>query len=116
MSKSNVHPDHYKVAGRDRQDDAAAARQARAVAAKPSSRERPDRMGKKPYFQRPEPQPAPAGRAVAAAVAPKPKKRSRRTVTAKPGARKTSAAKRPPTTAKGPRKAVRRAKRGTTRK
>lgn len=55
MSKSNVHPDHYKVAGRDRQDDAAAARQARAIAAKPPSRERPDRMSKGPYFQRPEP-------------------------------------------------------------
>jgi len=32
MSKNNVHPDHYKTAGRDRQDDAAAARQARSIA------------------------------------------------------------------------------------
>ena len=46
MSKNNVHPDYYKTAGRDRQDDAAAARQARSVAAKASSRERPDRMPK----------------------------------------------------------------------
>jgi hypothetical protein len=46
MSKNNVHPDHYKVAGRDRQDDAAAARQARAMAAKTSSQQRPDRMPK----------------------------------------------------------------------
>ena len=45
MSKNNVHPDHYKTAGRDRQDDAAAARQARAIP-KSSSRERPDRMPK----------------------------------------------------------------------
>jgi hypothetical protein len=59
MSKNNVHPDHYKTAGRDRQDDAAAARQARAVAAKTSSQQRPDRMAKGPYFQRPEPAPAP---------------------------------------------------------
>jgi hypothetical protein len=55
MSKSNVHPNRYKTAGRDRQDDAAAARQARSIAAKPSSRERPDRMSKGPYFQHPEP-------------------------------------------------------------
>jgi hypothetical protein len=57
MSKNNVHPAHYKVDGRDRQDDAAAPRQARAMAAKASSRERPDRMSKGPYFQRPEPAP-----------------------------------------------------------
>ena len=55
MSKSNVHPNRYKTAGRDRQDDAAAARQARSIAAKPSSRERPDRMSKEPYFRSPEP-------------------------------------------------------------
>ncbi len=34
MSKNNVHPDHYKVGGRDRQDDAASARFRRAVAGK----------------------------------------------------------------------------------
>ena len=61
MSKNNVHPDYYKTAGRDRQDDAAAARQARSVVAKASSRERPDRMTKGPYFQRPEPAPARPG-------------------------------------------------------
>jgi hypothetical protein len=53
--KSNVHPDYYKTAGRDRQDDAAATRQARAIAAKPTSRERPDLMSKGPYFRSPEP-------------------------------------------------------------
>lgn len=55
MSKNNVHPDHYKVGGRDRQDDAAAARFARSVAAKAASQQRPDRMTNGPYFQRPEP-------------------------------------------------------------
>lgn len=54
MSKINVHPDHYKTAGRDRQDDAAAARQARSIAAKASSRNRPDRMSKAPEFWRSE--------------------------------------------------------------
>jgi hypothetical protein len=63
MSKNNVHPDHYKVAGRDRQDDAAAARFVRSITAKTSSQQRPDRMTKGPYFQRPEPAPpASAGR------------------------------------------------------
>jgi hypothetical protein len=62
VSKINVHPDHYKVGGRDRQDDAAAARLARAKATKPTSQERPDRMAKKPWFQRPETtKPAAAG-------------------------------------------------------
>lgn len=56
--KSNVHPDYYKTAGRDRPDDAAAARLNRAIVAKMASRERPDRM-KKSYFERPEP-PGPA--------------------------------------------------------
>ena len=55
--KSNAHPDYYKPAGRDRQDDAAAARQARATAAKPSSQQRPGRMSNGSYFQRPEPAP-----------------------------------------------------------
>jgi hypothetical protein len=62
MTKSNVHPDHYKVGGRDRQDDAAAPRLARAKAAKPTSQKRPDRMAKKPWFQRPEATPPAAGR------------------------------------------------------
>lgn len=53
--KSNVHPDHYKTDGRDRPDDAAAARLNRAIVAKMASREGPDRMTKKFYFERPEP-------------------------------------------------------------
>ena len=91
MSKSNVHPDHYKVGGRDRQDDAAAARMARSKAAKPLSRERPDRMTKKPWFQRPEAaKPAPAKPTAAArrpASAP-PKKGRSPVGKAKPAARK----------------------------
>jgi hypothetical protein len=56
MSKgSNVNPDHYKTAGRDRQDDAARSRQARA--AKVFSQQRPDRLPKTPYRQRTEPVP-----------------------------------------------------------
>ncbi len=55
MSKNNVHPDHYKVAGRDRPDDAARARLNRAIAAKATSQQRPDRMGKDFYFERPDP-------------------------------------------------------------
>jgi hypothetical protein len=92
MSKNNVHPDHYKVDGRDRQDDAAAARFARAVAAKAASRERPDRMTKGPYFQRPEPAaPASAGRT----AKPARKKSFSGAVTAKKsGARKASAPRR----------------------
>jgi hypothetical protein len=47
MSKQiNVNPDHYKTDGRARPNEAAAARQARAIAVKPSSRQRPDRMPK----------------------------------------------------------------------
>jgi hypothetical protein len=88
MSKNNVHPDYYKTAGRDRQDDAAAARQARSVAAKASSRERPDRMTKGPYFQHREPAPpASAGRPGERAQ----KESSSRTRTAKkPGTQKAS--------------------------
>jgi hypothetical protein len=95
MSKNNVHPDHYKVAGRDRQDDAAAARQARSVAANVSSQQRPDRMTKGPYFQRPEPaKPAPPGRP----AKPARKKTSSRSVAAKKsGARKAPVASRPAT-------------------
>lgn len=52
--KSNVHPDHYKTDGRDRPDDAAAARLNRAIVAKMASRESPDRTAKKFYFERPE--------------------------------------------------------------
>jgi hypothetical protein len=51
--KSNVHPDHYKTAGRDRPDDAARARLNRAIAAKSTSQQRPDRMSKGFYFERP---------------------------------------------------------------
>lgn len=93
MSKNNVHPDHYKVGGRDRQDDAASARFTRSVAAKAASRERPDRMTKAPYFQRPEPAaPAPAGQP----RKPAPKKSSPRAGAAKKSAaRKVPAPKRP---------------------
>ena len=95
MSKNNVHPDHYKVAGRDRQDDAAAARFVRAIAAKTASRERPDRMTKGPYFQHPAPAaPASAGRP----AKPARKKTSSRSVAAKKsGARKAPVASRPAT-------------------
>jgi hypothetical protein len=95
MSKNNVHPDHYKVAGRDRQDDAAAARFVRAIAAKTSSRERPDRMTKGPYFQRPEPASA------ARPAKPSRRKTSSPAVTAKKsGARKATVPSRPTTTKK----------------
>jgi hypothetical protein len=47
MSKrNNVNPDYYKIAGRDRPKDTAAARLALAAAAKRASRERSDRMPK----------------------------------------------------------------------
>ena len=47
MSKrNNVNPDYYKIAGRDRPKDTAAARLTLAAAAKRASRERPDRMSK----------------------------------------------------------------------
>ena len=58
--KSNVHPDHYKTGGRDRQDDAARARLNRAIAAKSTSQQRPDRMSKGFYFEHPEPAEEPA--------------------------------------------------------
>jgi hypothetical protein len=95
MSKNNVHPDHYKVAGRDRQDDAAAARFVRAIAAKTSSQQGPDRMTKGPYFQRPEPASA------ARPAKPARKKTSSRSVAAeKSGARKAPVASRPAATKK----------------
>jgi hypothetical protein len=91
VSKSNVHPDHYKVGGRDRQDDAAAARMARAKAAKPQSQQRPDRMTKKPWFRRPEAtKPAPAAAAAAGQPASPARKKSR-SVKAKPAARRQPA-------------------------
>ncbi|HEY3172456.1 MAG TPA: hypothetical protein VGK86_07770 [Thermoanaerobaculia bacterium] len=47
MSKrNNVNPDYYKIAGRDRPNETAAARLALAAAAKLASRERPARMPK----------------------------------------------------------------------
>jgi len=47
MSKrNNVNPDYYKITGRDRPKDTAAARLALAAAAKRASRERSDRMPK----------------------------------------------------------------------
>jgi len=55
MSKrNNVNPDYYKITGRDRPKDTAAARLALAAAAKRASRERSDRMPK------PKPGPPPA--------------------------------------------------------
>ena len=92
MSKNNVHPDYYKTDGRDRQDDAAAARQARAIAAKASSQRRPDRMSKGPYFQRPERAAAAAGRP----AKPARKKGSSRAVTAKKAVTRKAAVPRRP--------------------
>jgi hypothetical protein len=113
MSKSNVHPDHYKVGGRDRQDDAAAARMARAKAAKPASQQRPDRMAKKPWFQRPEPARGAAERPAETT----PQKSRARTVKAKPAARKTVAGSRSATARKSRRRKARPpAKRAKTRK
>jgi len=55
MSKrNNVNPDYYKITGRDRPKDTAAARLALAAAAKRASHERSDRMPK------PKPGPPPA--------------------------------------------------------
>jgi hypothetical protein len=91
MSKNNVHPDYYKTAGRDRQDDAAAARQARSVAAKASSRERPDRMTKGPYFQHPEPAPpAPPASAGRPGERAQKESSSRTRTPKKPGTQKAS--------------------------
>ena len=107
MSKKNVHPDYYKVGGRDRQDDAAAARQARAITAKPTSQQRPDRMTKRPWFQRPEATPTAASERPDASAQ---KKNRARAMKAKPAARKMAtrkAARKPP---------VRRAKQTVTRK
>jgi hypothetical protein len=107
MSKNNVHPDHYKVGGRDRQDDAAAARFVRAIAAKTSSQQRPDRMAKGPYFQRPEPaKPAPPGR-------PAERAQKKAGTAKKSGARKMSASSWSPAKRKTSQKASRTAKRGS---
>lgn len=99
--KSNVHPDYYKTAGRDRPDDAARARLNRAVAAKSTSQQRPDRMAKGFYFERPEPAPGPEAAEVPAARARKktedrtPKRAAaQKGVTKKAGARKAPAARR----------------------
>lgn len=89
MTKKNVHPDHYKVGGRDRQDDAAAARFAQSIAAKVSSQRQPDQMRKGPYFPRPKPA-APAS-AAAPPAKPTPKKSSGQSGTARrSSARKAS--------------------------
>jgi hypothetical protein len=82
--KSNVHPDHYKTAGRDRPDDAARARLNRAIAAKAASQQHPDRMAKGFYFERPEAGEGPERAGVAVPRAAK-----------KTPARKASAARRP---------------------
>lgn len=82
--KSNVHPDYYKTAGRDRPDDAARARLNRAIAAKATSQQRPDRMGKDFYFERPDPAREPGFEAPAPA---RPKARK------KPAARSGAAGK-----------------------
>ena len=115
MSKNNVHPDHYKVGGRDRQDDAAAARFARSVAVKAASQQRPDRMRKGPYFQRPEP----AAPAVAAGLPakPAPKKSAARPRTGKKAAaRKAATSRRPASGRKAAGKIGRTAKPATRKK
>jgi hypothetical protein len=115
MSKSNVHPDHYKVGGRDRQDDAAAARFVRANAAKSISQQRPDRMTKGPYFQRREAAPAarvPAGRP----AKPAQKKSSPRAGTAKKAGARKAAAPKTPATPKAARKTGRTARSATRKK
>jgi hypothetical protein len=89
--KSNVHPDYYKTAGRDRPDDAARARLNRAIAAKGISQQRPDRMAKGFYFEHPEP-----------ATAEAPARPAKKAGTKKPATGKTAAARRTPT----PRKAA----------
>ena len=116
--KSNVHPDYYKTAGRDRPDDAARARLNRAIGAKATSQQHPDRMGKL-YFERAEPAPPdfdtaadqPKAKTKAAAragarkgAAPKtsrPKKSgARKSRTRAAGARKPAAPRRTTTTGK----------------
>jgi hypothetical protein len=113
--KSNVHPDYYKTAGRDRQDDAAAARFVRAIAAKASSQERSDRMAKGPYFQRPEPTRPASGERVAK---PAQRKSSSRAGTAKKktGVRPASGPSRPASTRKAPPKTRRTTARHATRR
>jgi len=99
--KSNVHPDHYKTDGRDRPDDAARARLNRAIAAKVTSQQRPDRMGKEFYFERPEsttppPQPTAAG---------EPGNRAGRKPASRPGAAKKAGARKAVARKGGARKA-----------
>jgi hypothetical protein len=112
--KSNVHPDYYKTAGRDRQDDAAAARLVRAIAAKVSSRERPDRVSMGPYFQRLEragprgTNPQPASPRDRGDSPPRPPGRKRATSSAPPASR---AAKKTAVSSTGKRPAKRPAKR-----
>ena len=92
--KSNVHPDHYKTDGRDRPDDAARARLNRAIAAKVTSQQRPDRMGKEFYFERPEPaQPEAAGEP-GERLQKKSTLRARAAKPGAPGARKPGASRR----------------------
>ena len=110
MSKNNVHPDHYKVGGRDRQDDAASARFSRSIAAKAASQQRPDRMTKAPYFQRPES--AAAGGPVKSA----PKKSAARKGTVKKSAAPKASAPRKTAARKAPRKAGGAAKRALRKK
>jgi hypothetical protein len=114
VSKSNVHPDHYKVGGRDRQDDAAAPRLARAKAAKATSQKRPDRMAKKPWFQRPDA----TGPAAPAARPGKPARKESRSPAgkAKLAARKKTARTRTAATRKTSGGARRSTKRGATPK
>ena len=90
--KSNVHPDHYKTDGRDRPDDAAAARLNRAIVAKMASREGPDRMTKKFYFERPEPPGPEAPEAPARPMKKRP--HAAKGSTRKAGPRKATATKR----------------------
>ena len=100
--KSNVHPDHYKTDGRDRPDDAARARLNRAIAAKSLSRERPDRMGKEFYFERPEevrpaaaaPEPAARKRPAAGAARRRPRAKTAAPRSAATATKRRSPAKR----------------------
>jgi hypothetical protein len=103
--KSNVHPDHYKTAGRDRPDDAARARLNRAIAAKAASQQHPDRMAKGFYFERPDPPRQPGFEAPAAA---RPEEKPKKKHPARAGAAGKKAS---PKTA-GPKKAAARTRKG----
>ncbi len=106
--KSNVHPDYYKTAGRDRPDDAARARLNRAIAAKSTSQQHPDRMGKL-YFERPEPEPG-------SEFAEAPEARAQKTSSRAGATKKAAAKKTAPSRRSAPRKAAPTRKTASTRK